>query len=100
MRGFFCPGILFWILPRRREELKPFLKRLPLNHTHVCIEAPYRTDALLKNLIAHLPNAALLSVAWDLTLPTQGVCTQKVFTWKKNIPILGKVPAVFLFRLI
>jgi len=85
-------------LPRKAEGLKPFLKQLPGGHTHLCIEAPYRTDALLKGLITYLPDTAYLSVAWDLTLPSQGVRTQKVSAWMKNIPTLGKVPAVFLFR--
>ena len=86
-------------LPRKAEGLKPFLKSLSMNHTHLCIEAPYRTDALLKMLITYLPDTAYLSVAWDLTLPSQGVRTQKVSAWMKNIPTLGKVPAVFLFRI-
>jgi len=85
-------------LPRKPHEFERIVNTLPERHTHICIEAPYRTDALQRALISHLPGNALLSVAWDLTLPTQGVCTQKVAIWRKKTPTLGKVPAVFTFR--
>lgn len=84
-------------LPRKPQDLERLLSKLPQKHTHVCIEAPYRTDKLLKTLLAYLPHDALLSVSWNLTLPTQGVVTQKASAWKKNLPTLGKVPAVFVW---
>jgi len=85
-------------LPRKPHEFEEALRKLPNNHTHICIEAPYRTDRLLKMLITELPHNTLLSVSWDLTLPSQGVRIQRVSAWRNNTPILGKVPAVFVFR--
>ena len=85
-------------LPRKPHALEQTLRNLSENHTHVFIEAPYRTDKLLSTLIASLSEETLLCVAWDLTLPSQGVRTQKIAAWKKKIPVLGKVPAVFLIR--
>lgn len=85
-------------LPRKPHDLENFFKYLRSNHTHLCIEAPYRTDKLLKTLLAKLPHDAHLSVSWDLTLPSEGILTQKVSAWKKKVPTLGKVPAVFVFR--
>ncbi|NGX51023.1 MAG: Ribosomal RNA small subunit methyltransferase I [Chlamydiae bacterium] len=85
-------------LPRKPHEIEAFLRTLPKRHTHIAIEAPYRTDRLLQSLITHLPHNTQLSVAWDLTLPSQGVRTEKVSAWRKESPNLGKVPAVFIFR--
>jgi len=85
-------------LPQKSKELRYILKTFSRNHTHICIETPYRTFSLLHNLIAYLPNNTLLSVAWNLTLPQQKVYTQKVMIWKKKTFPLNKAPAVFLWR--
>lgn len=66
--------------------------------TQILIEAPYRNRHLLEALIETLPAQALLSVTWDLTLPTQGVMTLSIDQWKKcSPPQLEKKPAIFLF---
>lgn len=82
--------------PRKEEALNEKLRTLPKGHTHVFIEAPYRTDKLLKNLVYGLQEETDLSVSWNLTLPGQGNRTQKVSQWRKSLPELGKVPAVFV----
>lgn len=84
--------------PKDPNALKEKLRTLPKNHTHLFIEAPYRTDKFLNTLIHNLQDAADLSVSWNLTLPSQGVKTQKIAQWKKAIPTLGKVPAVFVIH--
>jgi 16S rRNA (cytidine1402-2'-O)-methyltransferase len=66
--------------------------------THICIEAPYRSPKLLTHLIATLHPKTILSVAWDIGAPTQGVITEAVATWRTlSLPPLDKKPAVFLF---
>ncbi|MDJ0651435.1 MAG: SAM-dependent methyltransferase [Simkaniaceae bacterium] len=82
--------------PKDEKTLKEKLRTLPKDQTHLFIEAPYRTDKFLKNLIYNLQGETDLSVSWNLTLPSQGVKTQKIAQWKKGIPLLGKVPAVFV----
>lgn len=84
--------------PKEEKTLKEKLRTLPKDHTHLFIEAPYRTDKFLKNLVNGLQEETDLSVAWNLTLPSQGVKTQKIAQWKKLLPALGKVPAVFVIR--
>lgn len=65
--------------------------------TQIFIEAPYRTPKMLETLLKTLSDATLLCVAWDLTLPTQGVICQPIRLWKKKaLPLLDKKPAVFL----
>ncbi len=84
--------------PKDEKELKEKLRTLPKDHTHVFIEAPYRTDKFLNNLVNGLQDETDLSVSWNLTLPTQGVKTQRISQWKNALSSLGKVPAVFVIR--
>ena len=53
--------------------------------TQLLIEAPYRNRHTLDALLQTLPEHALLSVAWNLTLPTQGAMTHSIFQWKKML---------------
>lgn len=66
--------------------------------TQIFIEAPYRNKYTLEALLEVLPDSAWLCVGWDLTMPTQGLLSQRVETWKKSpLPNLEKKPAIFLF---
>ena len=100
MSGIYAQTFTFHgYLPRKPDAIKNFFKYLKKNHTHICIEAPYRTDKLIHTLIDYLPPEASLSVASNLTLPTEQIIMQKVAKWKKNSLVFGKIPAVFVFRI-
>ena len=65
--------------------------------TQIFIEAPHRNSATLEALLKLLPDSTILCVAWDLTLSTQGVMTEKVATWKRlPLPNIQKKPTIFL----
>lgn len=65
--------------------------------TQIAIEAPYRNNVLLGLMLDNLSDDTLLSVMWDLTLPSEGGMTESVATWKKLArPQLDKRPSVFL----
>ncbi|MDP1835692.1 MAG: SAM-dependent methyltransferase [Chlamydiales bacterium] len=65
--------------------------------TQIFIEAPYRNTAALEDLLKTLHPSTWLCVAWDLTLPTQGIVSQLVAHWKRTaLPNLEKKPAIFL----
>jgi 16S rRNA (cytidine1402-2'-O)-methyltransferase len=83
---------------KRQEQIKKIMQQsLREKGTQVFIEAPYRNKHALETLLQTLPDHAWLSVAWDLTLPTQGVITQQISQWKKiSSPNLEKKPAIFL----
>lgn len=64
----------------------------------IIMETPYRNEGLLELLIKNLHEETILSVVWDLTLPTQGVITQPISIWRRSIPpSLNGKNAVFLF---
>ncbi len=88
-------------LPRKPEETIQMLETRSLQEqsTHIFIEVPYRNQKLLETLLHTLSNSTLLCIAWDLTMPTQGVETHLISEWnKRTLPNLHKHPAVFLFN--
>nr|WP_314623456.1 SAM-dependent methyltransferase [uncultured Noviherbaspirillum sp.] len=70
--------------------------------TQVFIETPYRNAALLEALVAACQPSTLISVATDLTLPTETIRTQAAAGWRRDIsagrlPDFHKKPTVFSF---
>lgn len=95
---FFFHGYLDREPSKRKKEIQKLAQQSQLEKaTQIFMETPYRNQYTLEDLIATLPEGALLSVSWDLTLPTQGVMTQRISLWKKcTLPNLDKKPAIFL----
>jgi 16S rRNA (cytidine1402-2'-O)-methyltransferase len=67
------------------------------SQTQIFIETPYRNNQTLKQLLTHLSLDSLLTIAIDLTGPSEMVLTKKVREWNSSVPLLEKSPAVFLF---
>lgn len=87
--------------PDERKRRVKYLEELSRKDdaTQVFIEAPYRNKHLLDTLVNELDDKTMLCVAWDLTMPGQGVLSQPVGTWEKSpLPNLDKKPAVFLVK--
>jgi len=66
--------------------------------TEIFIETPYRNDRLLRLIVATCAPATVLSVAADLTAPTETVATQPIAAWRSGPRAIGKRPAVFLLQ--
>jgi len=66
--------------------------------TEIFIETPYRNDRLLRLIAATCAPATLLSVAADLTAPTETIDTQPIAVWRSRPKAIGKRPAVFLLQ--
>jgi len=64
--------------------------------TQIFIEAPYRNEALLKDIVNTCAPSTLLCIAADITLGTEYIHTKPVIEWKKNRPGLHKRPTIFL----
>lgn len=102
------PGQKFFFqgyLDRNKEKREKQIEKLAQvaekeGATQIIMDAPYRNQHLLELLVERLPEEASLSVAWDLTLPTQGVITQKISSWRcSTFPQLDKKPALFIFAI-
>lgn len=95
---FFFHGYLDKDPVKRGHQIKRLAQQSQAEGaTQIFMEAPYRNRHTLEALLQMLPDQVWLSVAWDLTLSTQGVMTQLVSQWKKcSLPNLEKKPTIFL----
>lgn len=83
---------------QRKQQVGQLEKRAKAEQaTQLFMEAPYRNQQTLEQTLEVLKEETWLCVAWDLTLPTQGIISQPVHLWKKSpLPNLDKKNAVFL----
>jgi 16S rRNA (cytidine1402-2'-O)-methyltransferase len=65
--------------------------------TQIFIETPYRNNPVMANLLKALHEDTLLCVAVDVTGKDESILTKSIKVWKKQLPELPKLPAVFLF---
>ena len=81
-----------------RQAIKNFERISSINNqTQIFIETPYRNSRCFEFLINHLSPSTYLSVACDLSLPTEIIQTKTVKDWKTNQLDLHKRPCIFLF---
>lgn len=83
---------------KRKRQITSLAKRSQQEEsTQIFIETPYRNKQTLEMLLETLSDQTQLCVAWELTLPTQGILSQTVSLWKKSpLPNLEKRNAIFL----
>ncbi|MFM8767628.1 MAG: SAM-dependent methyltransferase [Rubrivivax sp.] len=79
---------------RRIRELEAHSRKA--DQTQLLIETPYRNQAMLQALLAHLHPSTRLSVSIGLTLPEGYSRTAVVAQWRQGVPTLSeRTPAVF-----
>lgn len=83
---------------KRKKQISSLAKRSRQEEsTQIFIETPYRNKQTLEMLLETLDEQTQLCVAWELTLPTQGLLSQSLALWKKSpLPNLEKRNAIFL----
>lgn len=90
-------------LPVKPEERKKRIKFIEQNsfklkQTQIFIEAPYRNNQMLKDLVSVCNDKTLICVASNLTLEDEYVKTQTASHWNKKLPDLHKKPTIFLLQ--
>ncbi len=89
-------------LPREKDLRKVRFRALEQKSkkeqsSEIFMEAPYRNQELLQDLLAELQGPTNLAVACDLTSPTQEVFVKTIREWKKEpLPNLHKRPCIFI----
>lgn len=68
------------------------------NSTKIFIETPYRNLQLIETICKICSPATKLCVAVNLTAADEFIKTFPVSEWKKNIPSIHKIPAIFLLH--
>ena len=96
-QSFCFTGYLPVKEPMRSKRIKD-LEAISLkeNQTQLFIETPYRNDHLLEDLLKNCNPKTRLCIAQNITEPDELIKTKTIAEWSKKIPIIGKVPAVFL----
>lgn len=81
----------------RRAAIRQVEKDSMMRHeTEIMIETPYRNDAFFADLIAACRPGTRITVAANITCPDTMIRTRTAAQWKKEIPLIGKRPCVFL----
>ncbi len=81
----------------RRKAIRAAEKRsAELSQTQIFIETPYRNDAFLKDLAEVCRPSTKITMAADITLPSETIATKTAAQWRKALPTVGKRPCVFL----
>ncbi len=88
-------------LPREEKGLRDKISLLEKRSrdeksTQLWIEAPFRSEKMLSFLKESLRPETLLSVAKNLSSPSEETVTLPVREWKKSAFTIGKEPAIFL----
>ncbi len=90
-------------LPVKPDERKKRIRAieqdsLQLNQTQIFIEAPYRNNQMLKDLITVCAGHTLICVACNLTQADEFIKTRTAKQWKNHAIDLHKKPAIFLLQ--
>jgi 16S rRNA (cytidine1402-2'-O)-methyltransferase len=64
----------------------------------IFIEAPYRNNQLIKDLLQYCHPQTKICIAVDITAPTQWIKTKTVAQWKKETVDIHKRLAIFLLQ--
>lgn len=88
-------------LPIHKDKLRTTLKELEKSsarddQTEIFIEAPYRNNALLANILKYCDGQTQLCVARDITGQHESIQTFPVQQWRNKDIDLHKMPTVFL----
>jgi 16S rRNA (cytidine1402-2'-O)-methyltransferase len=101
-QSFAFNGYLPTDASQRTKRIKALEERSRQDRqTQLFIETPYRNAALLEAIVSSCQANTLVSIATDLTLPSESVRTQTAAKWKSaltagKMPDFHKKPTVFL----
>ena len=69
---------------------------LKKNQTQIFIEAPYRNQQLLNDILQTCNDKTLLCLAINITSKDELINTRTISEWKKQTPEINKKPVIFL----
>ncbi len=83
--------------PMRTKRIKD-LEALSVKEkqTQLFIETPYRNDHLLADLLKNCNPGTRICIAQNITAVDAFIKTKTENEWRKQVPVMGKTPAVFL----
>lgn len=90
-------------VPVKKDERIQYLRKLEKKsetekQSQIFIEAPYRNQHLLQDIIENCNPNTYLCVACDITLENEYIQTRTIKEWKKKIPEINKRPSIFIIH--
>lgn len=84
--------------PDRSRAIKRYEARaMAESQSQLFIEAPYRNAKLFEQLLKTLAPTTLLTIAVDITAPSESIITRPIAEWRKcSMPDINKRPAIFI----
>ena len=79
---------------KRIREIEQVAQRK--GETQLFIEAPYRNDALLADILENCRPSTRLCIAADITMDSEFISTKTIGDWLSKKPALHKRPVLFL----
>lgn len=96
-QSFAFRGYLPAKTPERRKALQEIEKlSARLHQSQIFIETPYRNDAMLADMLDCCNGNTRLCIAVNITAQDEDIRTMSIAQWKKNKPVIGKRPCVFI----
>jgi len=86
------------VKPHERTRAIASLEKQVKNsqQTQIFIETPYRNNQMVNDLLKTCSPSTLLCVAANITGENEFIATNTIQQWKKSVPDLHKIPAIFL----
>jgi 16S rRNA (cytidine1402-2'-O)-methyltransferase len=96
-QSFTFHGYLPIEKPQRVKKIKEMeADALRKNQSQVFMEAPYRNNQLLADLLQHASDSTLLTIAKDIFGESEFIRTLPIKVWQTQKPDLHKVPVIFV----
>lgn len=66
------------------------------SQTQIFIETPYRNQKMVEQLLSQCHPSTKLCIAYGITTDAESIRTKSIAEWKKQVPVLEKVPCIYL----
>jgi 16S rRNA (cytidine1402-2'-O)-methyltransferase len=87
-------------IPIKKAERQHAIKKLENEAlsgvSQIIIEAPYRNQKLLEDILSTCKPETHLCIAVDISMKSEHIKTDSIESWRKNIPSINKRPAIFI----
>ncbi len=86
------------VKPNERSHVITSLEKQAKSNqqTQIFIETPYRNNQMIADLVKSCSPSTLLCIAANITGENEFIATKTIQQWKKGMPDLHKIPAIFL----
>lgn len=98
-QNFAFSGYLPQDKPDRIKKLKFLEKKSSSeNQSQIFMEAPFRNQKMLEDILSSCNQNTMLTIACDITGESEFIKTYTIKHWSKNTPNINKIPCVFIIQ--